>query len=176
MKTKAIRNLISDLFPADCGPVFEQCHTAREIRLVASAFQIAAGTIAKFTREKAVAEAQFQAALDSLEARVTILKEEVAARQFTQVRPPEEVVENVYLIRVDPTNFNGTTLRNKLGLIKAVRDLDPDMGLLSAKTLVEDVMDNNTSCVVFKGSQAKAAVAARILAGYGGVTERKEAF
>lgn len=48
--------------------------------------------------------------------------------------------------------------------------------LMAAKTIVENVVDHSTPCVVFKGSQAKAAVAARILAGYGGVTERKEAF
>lgn len=43
------------------------------------------------------------------------------------------------------------------------------------REVVESVVDRGYPREVFKGSQAKAAVAARILAGYGGVTERKEA-
>ena len=172
MKLKQVRRLVADLFPKECEPVFDRCYTTKEISLVASAFQIAAGTIAKFTREKAVAEAQFQAALDSLEARILSLETQLDAVKFSQVRPPEEVVETVVL-----TGFtlpeNGVA-RSKIELIKVLREAT-GMTLMGAKAIVEDVVDHGYHREVFKGSQAKAAVAARILAGYGGVTERKEA-
>jgi hypothetical protein len=118
-----------------------------------------------------------QAKVSFLEAKVTTIEEEVAARRVPVIETMRDPQEEVLLV---PPPLGPATagepvrdLRNKIGLIKAVREVS-NMGLKEAKDLVEDVLDRGAKKSVFKGSLEKAAVAVRVLAAAGGTTERKE--
>jgi hypothetical protein len=177
MKIKQIRRLIANLFPEEFAPVFERCYNAREIEVVTEALKLALAHAVKREQEYFLHTAKVQAKVSFLEAKVTTIEEEVAARRVPVIETMRDPQEEVLLV---PPPLGPATagepvrdLRNKIGLIKAVREVS-NMGLKEAKDLVEDVLDRGAKKSVFKGSLEKAAVAVRVLAAAGGTTERKE--
>ncbi len=182
MKIKQLRQVVAGLFPAQFAPVFARAYTAKEISLVADAIGVAARDANKREMDFVVANARTQATIDMLSSRLQVAEENLD-RFLAQSKIPVATVrdpqEEVFL--VPPQSGPATAgsppadLRNKIGLIKAVREVS-NLGLKEAKDLVEDVLDRGLNKSVFKGSLEKAAVADRIIKAAGGTTLRKEAF
>lgn len=167
MKLKEFKNYMASYFAPEFGVVLSACRTFREVQLVAEACRIAKTSFAEMALKSALYEARMQTSLEGLESRIKHAEKEIEARQFVQARAPEQALEEVSLTGV-PVGF-----QNKIGLIVAIRKAS-DMALKDAKDLSEDVLDRGLTRVVFKGSPAKAAVAAQVLSEVGGIVERKE--
>jgi len=157
--------------------VFEKAYTAKEVKLVADAIGIAARDANKREFEFLEVRARLDANLQLLEHKVNVISEQLErALTPSAVREPLVPQEEVFLVPPSGPATAGDPphdLRNKIGLIKAVREVS-NLGLKEAKDLVEHVIDRGFKMSVFKGPLEKAAVAVRILKAAGGTVERKE--
>lgn len=177
MKIKELRRFAAINFPPELVPVFDACHTVREIEFVCAAARTMAVMVSRVHDKLLVAETTFSCQLESMKGRVEALEEQIRLSGSLAIRVERggEPQEEVFLVRASESIRENAKFNNRIGLIKAVREVS-NMGLMEAKALIEDVIDRGTPRSVFKGSTSKAAVAARVLDAAGGITERKEAF